>query len=277
MPVPKTYYGAYLWHYVPSQVAAIVFAALFTVITALHGWKMFSGRFWFCLPFFIGGIFEIVGYIGRALAYDHTGDLLPYLIQSIFLILAPVFFAASLYMTYGRCVRAVQGEKWAPISPRWSTRLFVLGDIVTLQVQSSAAGMLAKSESYSQGEHLIVAGLILQIIIFGFFIYVTFRFNIQFRNKGRQATEVPWQACLNMLYVASVMIMVRNFFRMIEFIMGSDGYLQSTEWPVYVFDGTLMLVTMGIFFWWYPGVLKSDHGESIAELANVGEARERRR
>jgi hypothetical protein len=136
--------------------------------------------------------------------------------------------------------------------------------------------MLAKAESHSQGEHLIVAGLILQIIIFGFFIYITFRFNIQFRNKGRQVTDVPWQACLNMLYLTSVAIMARNVFRMIEFIMESDGYLQSTEWPVYVFDGTLMLVTMGVFFWWYPGALKSGYVQPTAELANVAEAGGRR-
>lgn len=57
MPTLEPYLGGfYLWHYIPNQPAAIVFAIFFSIATGLHGWKMFRTRMWFCLPFFIGGI-----------------------------------------------------------------------------------------------------------------------------------------------------------------------------------------------------------------------------
>jgi hypothetical protein len=60
-----------------------------------------------------------------------------------------------------------------------------------------------------------------------------------------------------MLYGVSALVMARSLFRVVEFIMGNDGYLLSTEWPNYVFDAVPMLVAMGIFWWWWPSVAGS--------------------
>lgn len=57
-------------------------------------------------------IVETVGHVGRFLAYDKTGELIPYMLQSIFLLLVPILFAASLYMTLGRVIRALDGEQY---------------------------------------------------------------------------------------------------------------------------------------------------------------------
>ena len=55
MPTLESHDGYYLWHYVPSIAAAIVFAILFAAITAAHLWKMIQTRMWFCIPFVFGG------------------------------------------------------------------------------------------------------------------------------------------------------------------------------------------------------------------------------
>jgi hypothetical protein len=71
--------------------------------------------------------------------------------------------------------------------------------------------------------------------------------------------DIPWQACLNMLYMTSTAILARNIFRVVEFSMQSvkeTGYLVTTEWPLYVFDATLMLLVMIGFFVWYPSRLQ---------------------
>lgn len=46
----------YLWQYVPSLPAAVVFLVLFAAITGAHCFRIFKTRLWFCLPFVIGGI-----------------------------------------------------------------------------------------------------------------------------------------------------------------------------------------------------------------------------
>lgn len=59
-----------------------------------------------------------------------------------------------------------------------------------------------------------------------------------------------------MLYPTSTLILVRSLFRIIEYFMGSDGYLLENEWPLYVFDGLLMAAAMVIFYVWYPSKIR---------------------
>jgi phosphate/sulfate permease len=60
MPTLQPYHGqtrdVYLWHYVPNIAAAIAFAVLFALATAVHAWKMIKTAMWFCAPFIAGGI-----------------------------------------------------------------------------------------------------------------------------------------------------------------------------------------------------------------------------
>ena len=87
-----------------------------------------------------------------------------------------------------------------------------------------------------------------------------------------------------MLYGTSVIISIRNIFRHqqmarlvqapsqvgVEFIAGHDSYLFLNEWPVYVFDGALMLLVMISFYIWYPFQLQNEEigTESMIELTN---------
>jgi VIT1/CCC1 family predicted Fe2+/Mn2+ transporter len=51
--------GYYLWQYVPSIAAAVIFLLLFLSMTALISWRMFKTKTWFCLPFAIGGFCKL--------------------------------------------------------------------------------------------------------------------------------------------------------------------------------------------------------------------------
>ncbi|KAI0123680.1 RTA1 like protein-domain-containing protein [Xylariales sp. AK1849] len=273
MPTLDTYHGVYLWHYVPNIGAALAFTALFSLITIAHSWKMYTTKMWFCLPFVVGGMFEVIGYITRAAAYKSTGSLAPYLLQAIFLLLPPVLFAATLYMVYSRVVRAVHGESFSLTSPRWTTTIFVVGDWLCLNVQSSGSGLLAKPKNALIGNHIIVAGLALQVLMFAGFMWCCLHFNIRFRAhlvETGATCDIPWQSCLNMLYSTSLAVLVRNVYRMVEYIMGKEGYLEAHEWPTYTFDGALMLLLMICFFIWYPNRLLPSARDSMIELTSDG-------
>ena len=183
------------------------------------------------------------------------------MLQSSFLLLAPVLFAASLYMTLGRVIRAVDGRALSPIKLRWLTRIFVAGDVISFIIQVSGAAMKAQFKDSKinpkMGTHIVVGGLVFQVIIFGVFMVVAAVFNRRFRSFGglNSASDIPWQAALSMLFATSAMIMARNVFRVVEYTMGNDGYLLSVEWPLYLFDAGLMSLTMACFFWWYPSQL----------------------
>lgn len=60
------------YKYDPSIAAAIVFVIVFIATTGLHFYQMFRTRTWFMTAFCIGGLFEVVGYIGRAASAAQT-------------------------------------------------------------------------------------------------------------------------------------------------------------------------------------------------------------
>lgn len=179
----------------------------------------------------------------------------PFITQACFLLLPPVLFAATLYMLYARVVRALGGERFSVITPVWTTRAFVFGDVLCLNIQSIGAGLTPNVNLARIGDAIIIGGLGLQVLIFAAFLGCCLVFHIRFRadlQKNKRASDLPWRSCFRMLYATSLLIQARNIFRMIEYAMGSDGYLFRNEWPTYTFDGILMVIVMICFLMWYP-------------------------
>ena len=143
----------HLYTYHPSLAAALIFIILFALTTTLHIYQLTKTRAWYLTPIVIGGLctqpypplphllirnitVEFIGYIGRAIASQqgHDWTLGPYIMQSLLLLLAPAFFAASIYMSLSRIAQSIGAGDRCFISPRWMTRVFVTGDVLSLLV-----------------------------------------------------------------------------------------------------------------------------------------------
>jgi uncharacterized membrane protein YraQ (UPF0718 family) len=61
----------------------------------------------------------------------------PYLIQTLFLLLAPALLAASIYMLLGRIILVLQAESHAILGKKWLTKIFVTGDILSFLLQGA--------------------------------------------------------------------------------------------------------------------------------------------
>lgn len=162
-------------------------------------------------------------------------------------------------MTLGRLMRSVHGERHSFIRPQWLTRLFVLGDVLSFLVQGSGGGMMAQqSIDKNLAQNIILAGLLIQIVLFGLFAVTAVLFHVRMRRWPSGASldpESKWQTILWTLYAMSGLIMVRSIFRVAEYTTGKTGYLLTHEWTLYVFDALLMFSTVAIFAVWYPGKL----------------------
>ncbi|ETS73333.1 hypothetical protein PFICI_14938 [Pestalotiopsis fici W106-1] len=247
--------GYYIWHYVPSLPAAIIFLALYLVVTLAQSWRLWRTRLWFCIPFVVGGFMEVIGYVFRAICNNETNRLLPYIVQSIFILLPPILFAASIYMVLGRIIRATGGEQYSVIRPAILTKTFVWADVVAFCVQGGGAGLQVVSSLSSMGEWIVVAGLVIQIAMFGFFVVTAVIFQRRFQHGSPQAatdSTAGWKSSLYMLYGVSALIMVRSIFRVVEFVTGYSGYVMANEWTIYVFDAVPMFFVMVIFFFYWP-------------------------
>ena len=115
-------------------------------------------------------------------------------------------------------------------------------------------------------EKIIVGGLFLQLIFLSVFIVTAGVFHYRMKRAptaASQRREVRWERYLATVYIASVLILVRSVFRVIEYLQGHNGYLLTTEWFLYVFDAMLILLVVGLLNWWHPS--------EVAELLRMRE------
>lgn len=150
-----------LYHYNPSAGSAVAFAAVFGLTTVIHIWQLGRNRTWYFIPFVIGGLcvssfyvfsisfrsyanrcelslVEALGYLARYASAEEAPDFTtkPYIAQSLMLLLAPAFFAASIYMILGRIIRLLNGASSSLVRPSWLTKIFVTGDVLSFFIQS---------------------------------------------------------------------------------------------------------------------------------------------
>lgn len=127
-----------LYNYTPSLAVAVIALLLFLGTTLAHIFLAIKHRLEFLIAFIIGGFFETVGYAARAVNAHQAPNYgtMPYALQSLFILLAPSLFAASIYMVLGRLIRRVDGDSRSLIQSTKLTKIFVVGDILSFLVQS---------------------------------------------------------------------------------------------------------------------------------------------
>lgn len=243
---------------------------------------------------------QIIGYICRALAHDDKNSVPIYSIQTIMILLAPPLYAASIYMTLGRLILYLDVESLSPIPTKWLTAIFVTGDVIAFVMQAAGmslaldpspvvrtiqsitfsditagGGIMASGtvSAMNTGEHITIGGLCVQLVFFSVFIIVATIVHWRVhRNPTRKSLvasiknwkRTSWETIMVVLYVASILILVRSIFRLIEYAQGNSGYLISHEVFMYVFDSTLMFFTMLVMSIYHPSKIlnstaKSEH------------------
>ncbi|KAJ0416427.1 RTA1 like protein-domain-containing protein [Aspergillus carlsbadensis] len=265
------------YRYHPSEAAAILFTILFAITTFVHLYQLCRHRTLFFIPFVIGGFFEWVGYIGRILSSQESPNwsMGPYIQQTLLLLLAPALFAASIYMMLGRIVVLLDAEHLSIFRKKWLTKFFVAGDILSFTVQAAGGGIMASGtlSAVHNGEKIVIAGLVIQILFFGFFITTCGIFHRRVNTSPTQhAVELAgsWRKHIHVLYAANILIMIRSVFRLIEYAMGNNGYLLRREAFLYVFDGLLMFVAMVLFNVVHPsGVIQGRRKKSMEMSPSV--------
>ncbi|KAL6910064.1 RTA1 like domain-containing protein [Trichoderma evansii] len=261
---PNWQHAAFAFYrYTPSVAAAALFCVLFFLSTILHLFQMWKTRCWYLTPLVIGCFFEFIGFAGRAASGAQKAGcwtLGPYLIQSMFILLAPALFAASIYMILGRIIILVDGQDHSIIRPQWLTKIFVIGDVICFLLLAGGSGILASSKnspsSTDLGNNVIIGGLVLQLIWFALFVTVTAVFHHRMKSiptVRSQQSDCRWQIYLRTLYIAGCLIIIRNLFRVIEYAQGNDGYLLTKEAFIYTFDALPMLAVVTWLHWMHPG------------------------
>ncbi|KAK2749183.1 hypothetical protein FQN57_006798 [Myotisia sp. PD_48] len=276
--------------------ASLAASALFTVLNALPTAFLVyttiigprTGKYRdasFFIPLCIGGLMEVGGYIIRCISIQNNRNIPIYATSSSLIVIAPVLVCASLYLLLGKLVRAgiptAPGQKQARIlgiTAHWLPRVFIASDILSFSTQAGGSG-IASSNNWQPGptkdlgENVLIAGLALQLATFSAFMALIIRFHQRARLAAKHEISSGLKKVLIGLYISGFFIEVRCIYRLIEFIMGTDGYPFRHEWPLYVLEACPMLFALCALGYFHPGKWlpvdsTPDHDEELNRLAS---------
>ncbi|KAJ5715702.1 uncharacterized protein N7483_012883 [Penicillium malachiteum] len=271
-----------LYHYTPTVIGAVLFAALFLLSTVFHLYQRVRTHAKYFNPFIVGGIFQVIGYGARAVSHFHTTLTTLYAMQTLFILLAPTLYAASIYMVLGRVIKSIKGEHLSYVPVRFMTKIFVMGDVTSFILQGAGGGVMSSSGSSNLlviGQWIIVGGLGVQLVFFGAFLITSIIFHCRITRSPTEESQssvasglIPrdWRGLLFALYTVSVLILIRSVYRVVEFAQGNNGYVISHEVFLYVFDASMMFLVMVMMNIFHPSVVLGRNDTAASrELKNL--------
>ncbi|GAB1217331.1 hypothetical protein ATERTT37_006569 [Aspergillus terreus] len=203
---------------------------------------------------------------------------------TMLILVAPPLFAASIYMTLGRVIVALNEESASLVRVRLLTKVFVVGDVISFLLQCGGGGYMAAGtlDAMQNGEHIVIAGLAIQLLWFGFFVVVASVFHWRVVHRPRhthpkelrsQSSRFSWHSLMWALYIACALILVRSIFRVVEFVQGNAGFIMRHEYLLYIFDGLLMALTGIVLFVVFPGSFVSTHGrDDVSDMVALSDS-----
>jgi hypothetical protein len=234
--------GDSIYFYDPSLAAAILFTILYTIPLFYHLYMTaiapYTGRYHrigYFIPIVVGAATEVGAYAVRAASVKKPDNVGLYATSSSLIVIAPVLVCASLYILIGRLIRSggrapnPNTETKEPLllfgkfSPSWIPRIFVTSDIISFLTQAAGSG-IASSNNWEGAEKdagvgVLIAGLVLQLVTFSFFLIVVFWFDRRSpASLSGGEVETGVRLVLNGIYVAGLFITVsKGFLRYTRF------------------------------------------------------------
>ncbi|KAH9891035.1 RTA1-like protein [Cubamyces lactineus] len=186
-----------------------------------------------------------------------------YIAYYLFIVLSPCAFIASEYMLLGRLARYLKSHRHLLIPPQRITIVFVVSDITTFLIQAAGALLsISKNQKLSKtGEHIFLAGLVLQLVSFALFIILALRFLYRIKTMDPHVWTVDaaqpwhrdWRTLGAVLIVSSIGILVRCVYRVIELSQGYRGHLATTEAFFYALDSLPLFIAVAVYTPFWPG------------------------
>lgn len=238
----------------PRMYLAALALGLFTVSTLAHIFQLHRYRAKYFIAFVLGGVFQVIGFAGRIYSITYQTNFGSFIVQILFILLAPLMYAASIYGLLSRLINLTKLEKKMPIRPQWITGTFVAGDVFAFMMQATGGGMQSTGDPQKMalGANIVLAGLGVGLAFFITFLALLFR--LQYLNRDAPpALKERYSRLLLVMQIGSFLILARSAFRLAEYSQGYTGYLMTHEVYSYCLDSLLMLFVMLLFNWAHPG------------------------
>ncbi|EHK19379.1 uncharacterized protein TRIVIDRAFT_24959, partial [Trichoderma virens Gv29-8] len=252
------------YDYRPNQIAGYLFMALFGLASLAHLVYIVRFKAWMFIPFIIGGMSETFGYYGRALSYHHPARLGPWIQQNLLILVAAPLLTATIYISLGKVINALQANSQSLISPRWMTKIYILIDLVCLLSQLAGTVMPASGDTrvIELSRKVIFGGLLVQLAALLLFCYMTWYTSREISCAEAKIfaadAGVHWKNHFRTILLAASLVLIRSLVRAIEYGQGEDGFIISHELFIYLFDAAPMWFIMFAFLLVHPSRLLRD-------------------
>ncbi|KUJ10118.1 RTA1-domain-containing protein [Mollisia scopiformis] len=251
--------------YDPSLAGNAFFLALFASLLSTHILLGTYYRTWtYSVGLVCGLILELCGYIGRVQMHFNPFIQSPFFMYVISLTIAPVFLCASIYVCFNRLI-IIFGTQLARLKGRALVSLFIASDFLSLLLQTGggAIAVIADTESFEYvGIHLMMAGLALQVASLVIVLALAADFALRYWKKCYEWDEKfetirekkYFRGFVFGLLLATVTILIRSIFRVVELTGGFHGRLWNDEVAFMCLDGTMVATAYIFLTVFHPGL-----------------------
>lgn len=163
------------------------------------------------------------------------------------------------------------GEHLSPVKPRTVAITFMTSDFCSLVLQAGGGGIAETATdngTAQRGINVMISGLLLQAISISVFLSFMVLFGWRSRTgKSRQTPESVdeqtvraqlsqplFKMFLVSLLVATVAILVRSVYRVVELWGGFEGDLWNNEKDFMILDGATMALSVLLLSAFHPGI-----------------------
>ncbi|KAF4457105.1 hypothetical protein F53441_893 [Fusarium austroafricanum] len=225
----------------------------------------------------VGTFFEFIGYAARFALSKNPWIMKAFLIQYLTLLLAPTLVAAAISITFKHIV-LWYGPQWSFLKPSLYPLVFVGSDFVSIFVQIIGGGIVASNttgngnkSTQKLGEGLVIGGVVFQVANMlccaGLMLLYAKRRKTGLRSGFEQMGHDPLtqssegfpttshnnsksarraRIFVYGIGIAYSAIIIRCIYRIFETVPATSAKLMRNEPLFYVFDGAMVLLSVGI-------------------------------
>lgn len=246
-PPPDTNSITDYYQYSPSialNVVALVLFFLITVVIAIQTFKLKSKFMWLVV---FTGCLEVTGYICHLISSE-VYDLSAYIVNLVFIIMAPNFLALANYICVGKIAEQLDLNGRFLNTKTIASGFFII-DLICIGVQGAGSAIISSTlqssgKASSSGTTIVLIGLAIQLFFFANFTAVTAY--VYYLQKRRASNKVPFQLYIG-LTATILLITMRNAYRVVEIAVGWAGYLNTHEKYFYCLDALPIFIAFCIY------------------------------
>jgi hypothetical protein len=243
-----------IYGYTPSFALAVLGVIIFFLFSCVHIWQVVRYRAWYFLPFTVGLLFEIVGYIARTLsAKVNPYNLIYFILQYFFVVTAPVFLSAGVYTILSALIHRL-GREYSLLPPKLILWIFITSDAIATVCQITGAALIGvkqtNREDPTSANNILLGGLAYQVFAIGIFIILSAVFIVRARSKVRQYRLTTFVFAFS---VATLLIYLRTVFRLAETAEGLGGGLSTREVYFGCLEFAPVVLAVLLLTIWHPG------------------------